>query len=308
MPQCSKCPTKQSKLNIGDLCTSCHRKGKDHDDEDSAQTQTTMSEIAGVSLSDIEALPDLAFADMNQPLTTGAMLKIIAGAMKPIHDRLDDHEKRIIKLEEGQKETAETVQKVENESKNAEKRLTVTETKIKNLEEKNDKLKKVVIKQQSQIAIQEKNIRLRNVVIGGLDEEKDLSVNNNAASTDNQKVKLILSALNLDHIDFVRCRRTGNQDQGPQKRPRFLIVEFSKPSDRNEVKASGSQLQGIPELKDIRIKADLTKDERAEYKRLYDLRDQLSKDNPGKVAIVDKGVVKLDGQEIDKYKTPSSGF
>ncbi len=303
MPQCLKCPNKQARLNAGDLCVSCHKKEHEHDEE-----VTLVQEIAGIPLSEIDAIPDLSHQDLNQPITTGVMLKIIAGAMKPIHEKLADHEKRINKLEEGQKETAETATRAENTSKNAEKRLTVTETKIKNLEEKNDKLKKVVIKQQSQIAIQEKNIRLRNVVIGGLDEEKTITVNENTASTDNEKMKLILNALNLSNIDFVRCRRTGNQDQGPQRRPRFLIVEFSKQSDRNAVKAGGSQLQGIPELKDIRIKADLTKDERAEYKRLYDLRDELTKNNPGKVAIVDRGVLKLDGQEVDKYKSPNSGF
>ena len=236
-------------MNIGDLCTACHKKGKDHDDEDSAQTLTTMSEIAGVSLSEIEALPDLSFADMNQPLTTGAMLKIIAGAMKPIHERLDDHEKRINKLEENQKDTAQAVAKVENENKNTNKRLDVTETKIKHLEEKNDALKKVVIKQQSQIAIQEKNNRLKNVVVGGLDENNPLVVEGNSATTDPEKVKLIVNVLNLSHIDFARCRRTGNKDQGPQERPRFLIVEFAKQSDRNEVKKAGSQLQAITDLK-----------------------------------------------------------
>ena len=300
MPQCLKCPNKQARLNAGDLCVSCHKKENEHDEE-----VTVVHDIAGIPLSEIDAIPDLSQHDLNQPITTGVMLKIIAGAMKPIHEKLADLEKRINKLEEGQKERAETVNRVENNNKYAEKRLTVTETKIKNLEEKNDKLKKVVIKQQSQIAIQEKNIRLRNVVIGGLDEEKTITVNENTASTDNEKVKLILNALNLSNIDFVRCRRTGNQDQGPQRRPRFLIVEFSKQSDRNAVKAGGSQLQGIPDLKGIRIKADLTKDERAEYKRLYDLRDELTKNYPGKVAIVDRGVLKLDGQEVDKYKTPT---
>ena len=305
MPQCIKCPNKQSKLNVGDLCYACFNKEKHQDGEEVPHVEI---DIAGIPMSEIDSIPDITVADLNQPITTGAMLKIIAGAMQPIHQKLADHERRISKLEDGQKETADTVKKVEAESKNAEKRLTVTETKIKNLEEKNDKLKKVVIKQQSQIAIQEKNIRLRNIVIGGLEEEKELAVNETTASSDNEKVKLILNALNLNHIDFVRCRRTGNPDQGPQKRSRFLIVEFSKQSDRNAVKAGGSKLQGIPELKDVRIKADLTKDERAEYKRLYDLRDELAKNNPGKVAIVDRGVLKLDGKEVDKYKTPSSGF
>ena len=283
----------------------CYRTGRDQEDDSSGG----VSEIAGVPLSDIEAIPDLSLTDFNQPLTTGAMLKIIAGAMLPLHEKIADHERRIKKLEEDQRETNETVQKVEIVNKTAEKRLSVTETKIKNLEEKNEKLKTVVIKQQSQIATQEKNTRLRNVVIGGLDEEKALSVNEDIATTDDEKVKLILGSLNLSNIDFVRCRRTGSQDQGPEKRPRFLIVEFWKQSDRNAVKAGGSTLQSIPELRGIRIKADLTKSERTEYKRLYDLKDQLSRDNPGKLVVVDKGILKIDGQEVDKYKTPSTtGF
>ena len=284
---------------------SCYKKEKDKDDDDLTDN---MTDIAGVSLSQIDAIPDLSLSDLNQPLTTGTMLKIIAGAMRPLHDKIAELEKRISKLEESQQANTETVKDVASACKFAEKKIAVTETKIKNLEEKNDKLKKVVIKQQSHIAYQEKGMRLRNVVIGGLSEIEPLTLHEDAASSDQEKVKLILDALNLKDIKFVRCRRTGNQDQGPQKRPRFLIVEFSTQLDRNSVKSAGSQLNGIPELRGIRIKADLTKDERMEYKRLYDLRDQLARDNLGKIVIVDKGVVKLDGQEIDRYKTPSSGF
>ena len=135
-----------------------------------------------------------------------------------------------------------------------------------------------------------------------------MALNGSVASSDNEKVNLILDALNVGDKEFVRCRRTGNQDQSLQKRPRFLVVEFSTQLDRNAVKAEGSRLHQIPELRNVRIKADLTKDERTEYRRLYDLRDQLTRDNPDKTAIVDKGVVRLDGHEIDRYKTPSSSF
>ena len=281
---------------------SCFKNEKDRKVGDDA---TNVTDIAGFSFSAIEAMPDLSTNDLDKPLTTGAMLKIITGAMKPIYDRIALLERRIEKIEESQHKTTETVSKIESASKDAEKSLTTTETIIKILEEKHEKLKKCVIKQQSQISNQEKNTRLRNVVIGGLDETKPLSVNEHTASSDDEKVKLIMHTLNLSNIDFVRCKRTGIQDQSQRKYPRFLIVEFSNHSDRNIVKARGSQLQSIEELSGIRIKADLTKDERTEYKRLYDFRDQLSRENPRKIAIVDKGVLKLDGQEVDRYKTPS---
>ena len=61
-------------------------------------------------------------------------------------------------------------------------------------------------------------------------------------------------------------------------------------------------------MKKIRIKADLTKDERDEYKRIYDLRDKLAKENPEKTVVVEKGTVKMDGTTIDKFKNTDDGF
>ena len=85
-------------------------------------------------------------------------------------------------------------------------------------------------------------------------------------------------------------------------------MEFSKQKDRNDVKAAGSHLQTFPALKGIRIKADLNRDERDEYKRLYDLKDKLMEENPEKTVIIDKGVLTLDGEEVDRYKTPKTFF
>ena len=56
--------------------------------------------IAGIQLSDIDEIPELSSNKLDEPITTGIMLKIIADVIKPIHVRLDDHEKRITALEE----------------------------------------------------------------------------------------------------------------------------------------------------------------------------------------------------------------
>ena len=140
-----------------------------------------------------------------------------------------------------------------------------------NLEVNNEKLRRVVTKQQSKIAREEKNVRLKNVDIGGLGETEPLSCEENKAATDKEKVKVILRNLNLSQIEFIHCHRTGNQDKD-------LIVEFGKQNDRKEVKASGSNLSNIPDLKNIRIKANLTKAEPDEYKRLYDLKGKLNEE------------------------------
>ena len=140
----------------------------------------------------------------------------------------------------------------------------------------------VVTKQQNKIAIQDKSVRLKNVVIAGLSETEPLQ-----AVTTDMEVLLILDGLGFNHTDVINCRRTGNKDQGPEIRPRFLIVEFLRQRERNEVKAAAHRLKDIPHLEKIRIKADQTKDERDEYKRIYDLRDKLAKENPEKTVVVE---------------------
>ena len=81
-----------------------------------------------------------------------------------------------------------------------------------------------------------------------------------------------------------------------------------KQSDGNEVKAAGHLLNGIPELKHIRIKANFTKAERDEYQRIYELIDKLKEDNPGETVVFEKGMVKLNDTVVDKYKTPTKNF
>ena len=306
MPQCTNCPQKQSRLNVGDLCTNCYKKETDGTSDSHDTQKRTSFAIAGIPLSNIQDIPDLTEKDMDQPITAATMLKMLADAIKPIHQRIDEHEKRISKLEEGQNNNSATIKKVDDECKNVSNRLTSSETKIKNLEAANDKLKKVVVKQQSHIANQDKKERLRNVVIAGLSESEPLT--SGGPTTDREKIDHILENLNIQHVDVVNCRRTGNKDQGPQDRPRFLIVELKTQAMRNELKYAGPKLNSIEHLKNIRIKADLNKAERTEYKRIYDLKDKLQLENPNDTVQVNKGVLTLNGTQIDKFKNPSMDF
>ena len=305
MPQCTKCPNRQARLNAGNLCVACHKREAENEDT----PEVGLVEIAGIPIDEIESMPALSAENLNQPITAGMMLKMLSDVMKPIHDKLNDHENRINSLEQATTSNTETIDKVKTKVDTVEQKLVVAETKIKNLEAANEKFKKVVTKQQSHLATQDKNKRMRNVVFAGLSEGVLKNEDgNDSAVTDEEKVDVILETLGLEDISFTSCRRTGNKDQGPQARPRFLIVEFQKQSDRNTVRAASHLLGNFPHLKDIRIKADLNKAEREEYKRLYDMKDQLIAENPTKKIEIDKGVLRMDGKEVDKYKPPSSVF
>ena len=128
------------------------------------------------------------------------------------------------------------------------------------------------------------------------------------AESDIDKVKLILQALNRAHIPIKFCRRIGNKDQGPDKRPKIVLVEFNSQNDRNDVRNNATSLNEIESLKHIRIKADLSYADRNEYKRLYQKRDLLINENPGKDTKVDKGKLLMDNVVIDEFKSVHSLF
>lgn len=313
MPQCIKCPNKQAKLNVGDLCVSCYK--KDGDAGAGGTSSSTdgniliIDDIAGIPMSEIENIPPLSKDNLDQPITAGMMLKIFSDFMKPIQDKLNEHEKRITTLENKCEATNESVSKVEEKTNIIEQKLTAAGTKIKNLESANEKLKNVVTKQQSHISSQDKNARFKNIVIAGLCENALLDENGNEiASADEEKVQVVLDALQLDDIQFNHCRRTGNKDQGPQARPRFLIVEFQKQNDRNKVRSGAHLLNNFQHLKNLRIKADLSKAERDEYKRLYGVKDKLVAENPLATIVVEKGLLKMDGVQVDKYSVKNAVF
>ena len=74
------------------------------------------------------------------------------------------------------------------------------------------------------------------------------------------------------------------------------------------MKNSSNKLNDIEEMKHIRIKADLSKKDRTEYSRLFKLKENLEKDNPGKIVRYDKGKVYLDDVVVDEFKSSSQIF
>ena len=267
-------------------------------------TTAPTTHIAGISLEEIQSMSPLSSENLNEPLTAGMMLKIFSEVIKPINDRLDNHEARITALEQSTSSNSISLNEVKNTSTDNTQKLLASDARIKNLEQAQAKLKSVVTKQQTKIAIEDKKSRSRNLVFAGLSETESLV----GATTDKDKVKYILDTIDLSHINICSCRRTGNKDKGPQDRPRFLIVEFPDQHSRNAVRSAASQLNSIASLKEIRIKADLNKAERDEYKRIYDLRDKLRTENPDATVEVTKGSVIMNGSEIDKFKSPTTDF
>ena len=60
---------------------------------------------------------------------------------------------------------------------------------------------------------------------------------------------LLLRLLGKEEIKPVFSKRVGNPDQGPQKRPRYTLVEFKDQLQRNEVKSTAHSLNQNDETK-----------------------------------------------------------
>ena len=289
MPVCSTCNRqKKGRLDTNGVCKEC-REG--------SSASATVPE-------DDPDIPPLPADWKTTPISTllgGHLLQVINNNMKPIRDALEEQKKQIKSLEESNK-------KLEDDNKDLKQRLKIAETKVKNLEATETKVKTVVTRQQAYIAKQDKMCRLKNVLIGGLSEGNALEYNETVANTDNDKVELVLSALGKSSINIAHCRRVGTEDQGHEGRGRFLLVEFLNQSDRNAVRTASAQLSGIEALKHIRIKADLTKEEREEYKRLYASKDTLAASHPDENVRVDKGKLYVGDNVVDQINTTTKIF
>ena len=121
------------------------------------------------------------------------------------------------------------------------------------------------------------------------------------------KVREIFKIMGVENVP-VTCRRTGPKDQGPQKRPRYITLEFNNSNDKFKVKNVTEKLKANDETKNFYMKPDRTKKEREEYKRLYKEKERLENDESDNVVEIKYGKLYVDGVVVDKLETENSNF
>ena len=155
----------------------------------------------------------------------------------------------------------------------------------------------------------DRNNRRKNVVIFGVPENDDLKINDEDASSDGDKCKVILKYLNYEG-EFIDSFRLGllNEDG----RPRPLKVSFAHKDFAAAVLAESSLLKDLTDL-NIYINSDRTKSEQAEFKRLGTKKKDLLKKYPTTDPInprvtLKKGSLQVDGAEVDKFEPAQTLF
>ena len=114
--------------------------------------------------------------------------------------------------------------------------------------------------------------------------------------------------LNTNDIAVLKVRQIGKKDQGVDDRSRYLLLEFSSSKDRNIVKKEGTKLKSRDDTKLFFMKADSTKKEREEHKRLYGVKKKVEEDDPGKSVCIEFGKLYVDDVVADQISTENNSF
>ena len=184
--------------------------------------------------------------------------------------------------------------------------LTLLKAQGKEHTDKLDKVEKTLREHQKTLLRNDKNSRSKRLILAGVSEE-ELQIDEAILTEDREKVDHIIKLLN-SNVDVVSARRIGKKDQGAEKRPRFLLLEFKSASDRNAVKKNSSVLKDKESTKSFYVKADLSKKTREEYGRLYEAKKKILEDDPSKTVKIDYGKLYVNDVLIDQIEDDNQDF
>ena len=161
----------------------------------------------------------------------------------------------------------------------------------------------------------DRNVRKHNVMIFGLSERDDIQIETEddgsrmiRASTDKEKVTAIVELLKGDMAEVSHFYRMG-KEPGDKPRPVKLIFR-NMPSAQNLLK-NGKELKNLDI--NVYVKPDKSKKEAEEFKRIGNRKEELLKQHPtvdpeNPIVKLEKGVLTVNGKEVDRYKPVQSLF
>ena len=210
-------------------------------------------------------------------------------------------------------ELKKEVDKHKNDLKKAKEDITSLKNKMQTLEEKVEMVDK---KNNDTTTVTDNNLkylinidrerRSQNIMIFGVKEEGVLKIGSKALKEDKEKVSGILDFLGENDSvmnSYVRL--------GKEKGKRPIKVFLNSKSSVFRILKNASKLKTLNDK--IFIKPDKTRKEREEFQRLGKRKEELMKshitpEGGQQRVILSNGILKLDGLEVDSYKSPQSLF
>ena len=195
--------------------------------------------------------------------------------------------------------------KVENKKLKSE--VTLLKASKEEHKEKFEKVEKTLLENQKSLSQNDKNARIKRLLLFGM-PEGDIVLNGESCKSDSEKVEQLLGMINTDDIGPIDVRRIGKKDQGPDNRPRYLLIEFSNITDRNTIKQNSDALKNNNETKNFYLKADQPKKTREEYKRLHETKNRVLAENAEREVKIEYGKLYVDGVVVDQVENHTQDF
>ena len=309
MPFCRECGKKGTKSRFIEQETGvCHECSPPPDDDTHTSTieGASASAIAPPQVNDNETLDNVTFGALKAWLTftnnnlVAQVEQRLTNEINGVKEELEETKKNVTKLEKELKECKKSTEKV-----------ATMENKIKKLEESSSKQKTVGENNLKYLINLDRNDRRQNVVIFGVPEDgTDLNINETMSNTDEEKFHAILEFIGA-HVqnDISATFRLGKPSVG---KVRPIKAKCSSSSTASVILKEAKKLKNLPNFT-IYIKADKTKGEVEEYRRLGKRKTELLEEYPvdneeNPRVVLEKGVLLLDGVKVDEFKSVQSLF
>ena len=212
------------------------------------------------------------------------------------------------------------VKTLQNEMKTAKTNITTLQTDVKtlkndvnNLTRKFDDNKSVSENNLKYLINHDRNVRKSNILLFGVPEDEPLELDGveGNPNTDSEKCISLFQLIGSPQSQekMVDCFRIGPI---VEDKVRPIKVKFVTPAPVTSILKNAKKLSESSNRK-IYIKSDKSKAENSEFQRLGKRKTELleqypsDNDNDPRVTLV-KGVLKLDGAEVDRYKPVQSLF
>ena len=175
------------------------------------------------------------------------------------------------------------------------------------MKQNNSTLTEVVSQQQRFLESLDAEKRACNLIITGLKEDGPLSVEEDSAHTDEEKIVLVLKKIGQENIAPVSVTRLGERRPGLHTRNRPVKVVLHSPGIRKGILSAAARLkQSGPDFARVYIKKDTHPALRKEYDRMRrSEREERNKpENQGKEVRYDRDTrcITVDGIVVDRFK------
>ena len=301
MPQkCERCKKQATKNRILDATNICNECKKDEVDDNSMETSP--------NLGDDKAMSDLTIGEFKAWLKC----ELSNSTRKIVREELQATTKA---LQDLKKEHNDLKKKVTDMEKRFEEKVKKLEKDVADANEENNKLKVVSNNNLKYLINHDRNRRKHNVMLFGVSENEEMKLGTKTAKSDEDKTELLLDYIGCaDSVERVDLFRLG-KPRASDSPPRPIKLTFASKENAFLVLSKASKLKGLLDSDELNIycKPDKSKSEQVEFQRLGKKKSDLlvqypTPENGNPRVILEKGSLKVDGVEVDKFAPVQSLF